>query len=82
MLKVIGINSFIIAYREILPLTNGPQESRYYESLMKGWKYHFKDDKEEKFSYSGSNYNKLAKEVIIPLFEERIKQKSGNIGEE
>ena len=82
ILKVIGINSFIIAYREILPLTNGPQESRYYEDLMKGWKYHFMDYKEEKFSYSGSNYNKLAKEVIIPWFEEHINQKNENNGEE
>ena len=40
------------------------------------------DYKEEKFSYSGSNYNKLAKEVIIPWFEEHINQKNENNGEE
>ena len=58
-----------------------PKDDNWTEE-KKGWKYHFKDYKEEKFPYSGSNYNKLAKEVIIPLFEERIKEKNENTGEE
>lgn len=72
ILKVIGINSFIIAYRETLPLTNGPQNTKYYESIMKGWKFHFKNTDEATFNYSGSNYKKLANEIIIPMFEKNI----------
>lgn len=72
ILKVIGINSLIMAYREVLPLTKGPQDSKYYELLMKGWDFHFVDTDTEKFNYSGSNYKKLANEKIIPWLSEQI----------
>ena len=72
ILRILGINSLIIAYREILPLTNGPQDAKYYETMMKGWKFQFINSESQAFNYSGSTYGKLAKEVIIPWFKDHI----------
>lgn len=78
ILKVMGINSLVLAYRELLPLTNGPQKAKYYENMMKGWKFHFMDTETEKFNYSGSNYGKLAKEKIFPWFKDHIVEENRN----
>ena len=71
ILNVLGINSFIISYRETLDLTNGPQKCQYYINMMSGWEYTFLDS-----PYSGSSYAKLAQNDIIPWFKRKITEAS------
>ena len=67
ILKVVAINAFIIAYRETLSLTQGPQKCNYYIELMKGWNFTFKEVEGKQFNYSGSSYAKLANNEIISI---------------
>jgi hypothetical protein len=71
LLKIISINAFIIAYRETLPLTNGPQDIQFYDNVFKGFSFSFDDTPEHPFPYSGSRYNKFARETLIPLFKKQ-----------
>ena len=78
ILKVVAINAFIIAYRETLYLTDGPQTCNYYIRLMKGWDFSFKEVEGKQFNYSGSSYAKLANNEIIPWFQRKLSSESTN----
>lgn len=82
ILKVVAINAFIIAYRETLYLTHGPQKCNYYIELMKGWNFTFKEVEGKHFNYSGSSYAKLANNEIIPWFQRQLPSESTNIFDE
>jgi len=70
LLMVISLNAFIIAFRETLKITNGPQNYDYYVQVFKDWNFSFDNSKEsnKEFPYAGAQYSKFAKNEIIPLF--------------
>lgn len=68
LLKVISLNAFIIAYRETLKDTGGPQDYSFYQSKFKNLKIDFSDSDDNPFKYAGAQYSKFAKAELIPLF--------------
>lgn len=70
LLNVISINAFIIAYRETLPITNGPKDNEFYTKFLQKLKIDFIDTPDKPFKYAGAQYSKFAKLELIPLIKE------------
>jgi len=76
LLMIISLNAFIIAFRETLKITNGPQNYNFYMNVFKGWNFSFENskDKQNQFPYAGAQYSKFARNEIIPLFKKYVVQ--------
>lgn len=64
--EVLSINAFIIALRETLDATGGPKKYEEYKNAMRLIRFSFRSDDTNSFPYGGSQYSRLAKEVIEP----------------
>ncbi len=73
--EVLCINAFLIAYRELLPLSNGPQCRKQYKDAFDNLNFSFSAKEDAPFPYAGSQYSKLAKEVISPILEAHVATK-------
>ncbi|GEM_PF-3920259 len=73
---LIQVQAIIIAFRETLKITNGPQNYNFYMNVFKGWNFSFENskDKQNQFPYAGAQYSKFARNEIIPLFKKYVVQ--------
>ena len=64
--ETLSINAFIIALRETLDAAEGPRKNDDYKNALRLISFSFKSDDSNRFPYGGSQYSRLAKEVIEP----------------
>lgn len=75
LLKVISINAFIIAFRETLEKTGGPDSYDFYLSAFSKIDIDFSKDN-ILFPYAGAQYTMFAKNKIIPAILKALEEQT------